>query len=158
MHIFKLNINGLNLTNEREFSKQKYYNKSSTVIESTSTFIAHDQVYNDLRQEPVRFASKLILTFDRLRVSASDFIEMVASDGNTKVKIDLNLLNTSLPINVHLLTLQPWSGGNNEVLIRLENWLVWLYYYIILYYKHQDIIQLSQKSIMQCRGIRLRTL
>lgn len=86
------------------------------------TYLVHDQVYNDLRQESIKAALKPLLTFDRLRVSAQDLVDMLStSDVDSPIQKDEIMLNTSLPNNVHLLTLQPWNGGRNEVLIRLEN-------------------------------------
>lgn len=87
---------------------------------SADTYLVHDQLLTDLKIESIKYALKPILTFDRLRVTASEFIEMLASDGAT-IKTDFTLLNTSLPSNVHLLTLQPWTRRPNELLIRLES-------------------------------------
>lgn len=85
-------------------------------------YLVHDHVYNDLRQESIRAALKPIMTFDRLRVSAQELLDMLASSSvDSPIQREEVLLNTTLPNNVHLLTLQPWDGGKNEVLIRLEN-------------------------------------
>jgi lysosomal alpha-mannosidase len=81
--------------------------------------IINDQLLNDIRQESIKYALKPILTFDRLRVHASDFMEMLSRDSQSKK--DTSLLNTTLPSNIHLLTLQPWDGDTNQILIRLEN-------------------------------------
>uniref|UniRef100_A0A6G1SA06 Lysosomal alpha-mannosidase n=1 Tax=Aceria tosichella TaxID=561515 RepID=A0A6G1SA06_9ACAR len=84
--------------------------------------IVTDQLLNDIRQESIKYALKPILTFDRLRVSAREFIQMLSNNHhNSQIKKDTSLLNTTLPSNIHLLTLQPWDGGNNQILIRLEN-------------------------------------
>lgn len=85
------------------------------------TFVAHDRVLDELRQEARKLAMKPTLTFDRIRMSAIDFMALMTNDGNVKLKTDLSILNTSLPSDIHLLTLQPWSGGLNQLLIRLEN-------------------------------------
>lgn len=117
--LFKLAETPLaNLDYEINFAKTR----NNTPAVSKSTFIVRDQVYDELSRESRKLAMKPVLTFDRLRVSASDFITMMGFDGNSKIKADLSLLNNTLPENVHLLTLQPWSARTqNEILIRLEN-------------------------------------
>lgn len=110
-----------NLAYEQDYSTNNPLNKINRKVTSTQTYIVHDQTFNDLRQESTKNALKPILTFDRLRVSATELVDMLLTDGNVKIKTDLSLLNNSLPNNVHLLTLQPWYGRPNQILIRLEN-------------------------------------
>lgn len=113
-----------NLDFERGFYNMNTTYNKTILREDPPTYIVNDQVINDLKQESVKFALQPVLTFDRLRVSADDFMDMLTG-GNylpiNRVKTDLSVLNTTLPANVHLLTLQPWSSGENELLIRLEN-------------------------------------
>lgn len=102
------------------FEERKY--SSSNSSSHKDVYLVNDQVLNDLRQESIKAALKPILTFDRLRVSANELIDMLtASNVDNSFRNDEILLNGSLPSNVHLLTLQPWNKNNNELLLRLEN-------------------------------------
>lgn len=86
-------------------------------------YIVHDQLLNDLNQESRKYALRPVLTFDRLRVTTNQFIEMLSAQQTDIGSLgELSLLNSSLPNNIHLLTIQPWSSGApNQLLIRLEN-------------------------------------
>lgn len=106
------------------FAKNLYtvYNKRQVSVGAHPTYLLYDQVFDDLNVESRKHLLRPLLTFDRLRVGASEFMEMLALDGQQRqVKTDLSLLNMSLPNNIHLLTLQPWNNEANTILIRLEN-------------------------------------
>lgn len=101
------------------FERQIYSSNNSS---PSDVYLVNDQVLNDLRQESIKAALKPIFTFDRLRVTANDLIEMLsAPNADNSFKNDDILLNSSLPDNVHLLTLQPWNRNANELLLRFEN-------------------------------------
>lgn len=114
-----------NIEYERNFAdyRNQYLTKPSVSVsvKSTSNYLVHDSIYDDLNLQSRRSSFRPIVTFDRLRVSASEFMDMLASEGTGRIKTDLTLLNNSLPNNVHLLTLQPWTGSPNEILVRFEN-------------------------------------
>lgn len=107
-----------NLEYEAYAARQRTNN---SLLTTKPTFVVHDRVLDELRQESRKLAMKPIMTFDRLRVTASEFVSMISSDKNAKPKTDLSILNNSLPNEVHLLTLQPWPSRPNEILIRLES-------------------------------------
>jgi len=90
---------------------------SRQLASEQDVYIVQDQVLNELKQESVKYALKPVLTFDRLRVSGQELLEILENDALA----DTSLLNTSLPHNIHLLTMQPWSRGSNELLLRFEN-------------------------------------
>lgn len=94
--------------------------RNNNTLVHKPTFIVHDKVLDELNQESRKLTFRPIYTFDRLRVSADDFTQMLAND-NIKPKADLSILNTTLPDEIHLLTLQPWARKPNEILVRLEN-------------------------------------
>lgn len=90
---------------------------------SLPSYLVHDQLLNDLSQESRKYALRPVLTFDRLRVTAEQFLEMFSNNlKDVKNLAELSMINSSVPNNIHLLTIQPWSGGvRNQLLIRLEN-------------------------------------
>lgn len=114
-----------NIEYERDYAIYRAENLSephfTPSIKLTNNYLVHDSIYDDLNLQARRSALRPIVTFDRLRVSASEFMDMLAAEGTGRIKTDLTLLNNSLPNNVHLLTLQPWTGSQNEILVRFEN-------------------------------------
>lgn len=114
-----------NIEHQKAEAKNRAENISNPpipfVLDSTANYLVHDSIFDDLNLQSRRLALRPIVTFDRLRVTANEFLEMLAADRNHKVKTDLTLLNNSLPNNVQLLTLQPWTSSPNEILIRFEN-------------------------------------
>lgn len=105
-----------NVTYELELSAANL-TKGKPSNSETDYYLVHDHLLNDLRQESIKYALKPVLTFDRLRTSARELVEML----DEKSRADFSLLNNSLPNNIHLLTLQAWNRRPNELLIRLEN-------------------------------------
>lgn len=106
-----------NLTFELNVARHKCGEHCAPI--EAEVHIINDKLLNDIRQESVKYALKPILTFDRLRVPARQFIQMMTNVNENKN--DVSLLNATLPDNIHLLTLQPWDGGANQILVRLEN-------------------------------------
>lgn len=119
-----------NLSYERYFHNMNTTFNKTILEQDPPTYIVDDPVINDLRQESIKFALKPLLTFDRLMVSADEFVKVAAARidyAGTRVFSDYSLLNSSLPENVHLLTLENLFRSNNkpltqgEILIRIEN-------------------------------------
>lgn len=106
-----------NLTFEQKYSMGLELKMRN--LEPEPTYLVYDQLYNDIRQESIKYSLKPLITFDRLRVTANEFLQLLQA--NNGPKTDQSLLNGSIPKNIHLLTLQAWNGDSNQLLIRLEN-------------------------------------